>query len=486
MSYRNLSSIDVGDRTAIPDYELHNVPVAPPYSATDPAPAVAAAPAAEKSNVAKSAGGAWYDPRSWSLLTKLIIAGGVVVVIVALVVGIYEGTKSSSYPDYSALSYRLADTYSGSSFFDEFEYYTATDPTDGFVDYVDSSTASEMNLTYASSSRAVLRVDTSTSNQTSGRKSVRITSKKTYNDGLFIFDITHTPYGCATWPALWLTDPDNWPEHGEIDVLESNNKGTHGNAMTLHTTKDCTMNVKRKETGTASYTNCLNTANDNAGCSVSGGKATYGEKFNSNGGGVYAMELRNAGIRVWMFSRDDIPTDISNTSDTPDPSTWGEALADFPNTNCDIASHFKNQSIIVNIDVCGDLAGATTYYTDLYDCPSTCTQWAAENGANFTNAYWEFKSFKVYQTSSSSSSSSAAASSATAAAAAAYGTSTTTAGAATATATSASTGQGQSGSQSGSGQQGEGNQGGGQSGGQSTNQEEESTNQAQRGQGGQR
>ncbi|OJJ74379.1 hypothetical protein ASPBRDRAFT_447542 [Aspergillus brasiliensis CBS 101740] len=470
MSYRNLSSLDVSDRAHLPDYELHNVPVAPPYTATASAPAaVGAAEAAPKASIAKGAGGPWYDPRSWSLLTKSLVAGGVVVIIVALVVGIYEGTKSSSYPDYSTLSYKLADTYSGSSFFDEFEYYTATDTTDGFVDYVDSSTASEMNLTYASSSRAVLRVDTSTSNQTSGRKSVRITSKKTYNDGLFIFDITHTPYGCATWPALWLTDPSNWPEHGEIDVLESNNKATHGNAMTLHTSSGCKMNVKRKETGTAKYTNCLNTANDNAGCSVTGAKATYGEKFNDNGGGVYAMELRNTGIRVWMFSRDDIPSDISNSSGTPDPSTWGEALADFPNTNCDIASHFKNQSIIVNIDICGDLAGASTYYTDLYNCPSTCTQWAAENGANFTNAYWEFKSFKVYQTSSSSNSSSSTSAVASSSTALGYGASTLTT-TTTAAGAGSTTGQGQGGSQSG-GQQGQSGQQGGSSS--STGQEEQ-------------
>ena len=146
MSYRNLSSLDVSDRANLPDYELHNVPVAPPYTATASAPAAAgagagagaagAAEAAQKAGVAKGAGGPWYDPRSWSLLTKLLVAGGVVVVIVALVVGIYEGTKSSSYPDYSALSYKLADTYSGSSFFDEFEYYTAADTTDGFVEYV--------------------------------------------------------------------------------------------------------------------------------------------------------------------------------------------------------------------------------------------------------------------------------------------------------------------------------------------------------------
>ena len=111
------------------------------------------------------------------------------------------------------------------------------------------------------------------------------------------------------------------------------------------------------------------------------------------------MELRDAGIRVWMFTRDSIPSDISNSSSTPDPSTWGEALADFPSTNCDISSHFQNQSIIANIDICGDLAAATSYYTDLYDCPDTCTEYAASSSANFTSAYWEFNSFKVYQAS---------------------------------------------------------------------------------------
>ncbi|KAJ5099891.1 hypothetical protein N7532_006892 [Penicillium argentinense] len=323
----------------------------------------------------------WYDVRGWSLRKKLIVAGCVVVIIVAVIVGAVEGTKAAAYPNYSALNYTLKDTYSGSSFFDNFEYATS-DPTNGFVQYVDSQTASQMNLTYASESSAVIKVDTDTQNQTSGRKSVRITSTNTYESGLFIFDVVHTPYGCATWPALWLTDPSNWPENGEIDVIESNNNGTNGNSMTLHTSSGCKMNVRRKETGSAQVK-----------------KATYGGAFNDNGGGVYAMELRDAGIRIWMFTRDNVPSDISNSSSTPDPSTWGEALADFPSTNCDISSHFRNQSIVANIDICGDLAGADSYYKDMYSCPGSCKQYAAENGAAFGDAYWEFNSFKVYSAS---------------------------------------------------------------------------------------
>jgi beta-glucanase (GH16 family) len=114
--------------------------------------------------------------------------------------------------------------------------------------YISRDNAEWLNLTYATSTSAVLRVDTtySGSEAANGRQSVRITSNNTYAHGLFIFDILHTPYGCGTWPALWLTDPNNWPAHGEIDVVEAANKGTYGNQATLHTSEGCSMGVKRK------------------------------------------------------------------------------------------------------------------------------------------------------------------------------------------------------------------------------------------------
>lgn len=46
--------------------------------------------------------------------------------------------------------------------------------------------------------------------------SVRISSKKLYNGGLFIADFWSTPHGCSTWPAWWSVGP-NWPNGGEID-----------------------------------------------------------------------------------------------------------------------------------------------------------------------------------------------------------------------------------------------------------------------------
>ncbi|KAJ5262720.1 hypothetical protein N7524_008025 [Penicillium chrysogenum] len=308
----------------------------------------------------------WYNPRGWSLRKKLIASTTTIVIILAAILIPVEIIQNR-YPNYIPLNYTLADTYSGPTFFDQFTYFTDDDPTKGFVVYVDKSTARDLNLTYASESSAILRVDASTPNARSGRNSVRVESRNTYDSGLFIFYIIHTPFGCATWPALWLTDGYNWPMNGEIDVLETTNVGSHGN--------EC--------------------HGGNSGCGVIGDENSYGEAMNNRGGGVYALELRDAGIRAWFFPSGTVPADI--TAENPDPSRWGVALADFPSTKCDIASHFKNLSIIVNIDLCGELAGQKQYYDTLYHCPATCSGFVASNPDSFVDAYWEFKSFKVYR-----------------------------------------------------------------------------------------
>lgn len=161
--------------------------------------------------------GSKWNPKNWSKITILAVIAAVAVIIAGIIVGAVIGTRENAYPDYSALTYTLEDTYSGTGFFDNFDYFTGYDPTAGYVHYVDSSvaTSQQYNLTYASSESAVLKVDTTDTNADTGRYSVRITSKKQYNNGLFVFDILNSPYGCSTWPALWLSDPANWPENGK-------------------------------------------------------------------------------------------------------------------------------------------------------------------------------------------------------------------------------------------------------------------------------
>jgi len=109
--------------------------------------------------------------------------------------------KYGRYPDYAQLEYKLVETYRGTTFFDKFYNFNEYDPEIGFALYADRYASDDLNLTYASAKAAVLRVWDNDDNADAGygRVSVRVQSKAQYNEGLFIFDIIHTPYGCGTW-----------------------------------------------------------------------------------------------------------------------------------------------------------------------------------------------------------------------------------------------------------------------------------------------
>jgi hypothetical protein len=103
--------------------------------------------------------------------------------------------------------------------------------------YVDFSTATSAG--YISSSDngpAYIGVDHTSVLGSSGvgRESVRIATSKTFTHRLFILDASHMPGGaCGTWPAWWSFGP-NWPNSGEIDIIEGVNSGTK-DKMSLHT-----------------------------------------------------------------------------------------------------------------------------------------------------------------------------------------------------------------------------------------------------------
>jgi hypothetical protein len=103
------------------------------------------------------------------------------------------------------------------------------------------------------------------------------------------------PQGCATWPAAWTVIEDDWPKYGEIDLIEGVNDQSP-NAITLHSTANCTIPKTGDFTGTVVYDDCDVAANYNAGCSIkSSGPNTYGPSFNQNGGGIYVLERTSKG-----------------------------------------------------------------------------------------------------------------------------------------------------------------------------------------------
>jgi hypothetical protein len=74
-----------------------------------------------------------FHPRGWRTRTRVIVAIVAVIVIIAIIVGAYEGVKLNRYPVYSKLNYSLKDTFQGTNFFDNFNYFSGADPAEGFV-----------------------------------------------------------------------------------------------------------------------------------------------------------------------------------------------------------------------------------------------------------------------------------------------------------------------------------------------------------------
>ncbi|KAF8057410.1 endo-beta-glucanase [Lyophyllum atratum] len=294
-------------------------------------------------------------------------------------------------------TYPLSDNIVGSAFLNAFSVQAISDPTHGRVNYVDKATAQSQNLTFSSSNTFILRADfkTTLSAGGPGRNSVRIKSNKVYTTHVAVFDVRHMPQGCGTWPAIWETNESNWPNGGEIDIVEGvNDQGP--NAATLHTGSGCTMPASRPETGTPTQLDCNAAVNGNAGCGVKLSSSTsYGPAFNNNKGGWYAVERTNTFIKVWFWARNDgsVPADVKNGASTVNTDNWGIASAFFPNTSCDIPSHFSQHNIIINLTFCGDWAG-TVYGSS--GCPSTCVDYVNNNPSAFSNAYFDFASLKVY------------------------------------------------------------------------------------------
>ncbi|KAF2035926.1 hypothetical protein EK21DRAFT_53156 [Setomelanomma holmii] len=293
--------------------------------------------------------------------------------------------------------YVLEDDYM-TDFYGNFNFFTGADPTEeGFVKYVDEATAKQTNLINGSSTTAAVFGTDVTNKTPGGRPSIRLESKKTYDQGLIVLDLAHMPFGCGTWPAFWTLGP-NWPTGGEIDILEGVNEYTN-NGMTLHTGPGCSIGSDTTAfSGSVTTSNCDVAAegqSKNVGCSIeSPSKQSYGAGLNQNGGGVYAMEWNSDAISVYFFPRGSIPADA--LGDSPDTSGWGKPAAKFAGA-CDIDQRFAAQQIIIDNTFCGQWAGAIWEDGSCASKAATCEDYVRDNPQAFTEAYWEINALKVYK-----------------------------------------------------------------------------------------
>ncbi|KAL8998205.1 MAG: hypothetical protein Q9169_002690 [Polycauliona sp. 2 TL-2023] len=253
------------------------------------------------------------------------------------------------------------------------------DPTHGYVDFVDQSTARTKGLLESGNRTVTLRADSTNVASGRGRDSLRLTSKAKYNHGLIVVDLAHMPgNACGVWPAFWTTGP-NWPSSGEIDILEGVNLQP-GNAMTMHTSEGCSL------VGSSCFAH--------KGCTAKGG--AFGDGFNLNNGGIYAMEWTSKGIKMWFFSRGQEPDDILGES--PDPAKWANPISNFQGgSNCNIDSHFKDQQIVFDTTFCGDWAGKEWEGDNVCGAKAkTCEEYVRDHPEAFGEAYWTVNGLKVY------------------------------------------------------------------------------------------
>jgi hypothetical protein len=169
-------------------------------------------------------------------------------------------------------------------------------------------------------------------------------------------------------------------------VVEATHNSQHNQAA-IHTGPGCTLkrepsplkttaqvDVSKPFTGNVFGTKCASSNGDNSGCGfIDSDTRSFGETFNRNAGGVFAHKWDSTGIALWFFARNEIPADIA--SGNPDPSTWPTPMALWSADECDIASHFYDHQLVLDITMCGDYAGST-YPTS--GCPGTCEQAVAD------------------------------------------------------------------------------------------------------------
>ncbi|KAJ9104230.1 hypothetical protein QFC19_004047 [Naganishia cerealis] len=339
-----------------------------------------------------------------------------------------------------AQSYKLAKSYVGQGFADEFGKFLYQGRPNRFsvvaaivlaveltnyalVSYVSRADATNKGMLSYNGSSFTMGVDAAGAVSARGRDSVRISSKDRFNDGIYILDLAHMPVGCGTWPAYWTTTEHGWPAGGEIDILEGanalpvinstawtattnlkspslNTLPPNADTSSLHTSSGCFLSASN-QSGTIKTTACDAKIDNNIGCGIEYSNATspsLGLQFNQQNGGWYVMwrdVQGSGGIYIWFWGRNDagVPQEIKDGSFSGDVSatSWGVPSANFSIPDC--KKDFNDHVIVFNIALCGDYTAASYTATG---CPGSCPSFVMSNPLAFADAYFTMNSLRVF------------------------------------------------------------------------------------------
>ncbi|EUC58241.1 glycosidase, putative, partial [Rhizoctonia solani AG-3 Rhs1AP] len=89
-------------------------------------------------------------------------------------------------------------------------------------------------------------------------------------------------------------------------------------------------------------------------------------------------------------------------SASPNPSNWGTPTAAWPESSCNSSQFFGPQTIILDITLCGNFAGAAATFQAT--CSGVCTD-LIKTPSNYNNAYFDINYLRVFSDGTSGSNS---------------------------------------------------------------------------------
>ncbi|KYK57529.1 hypothetical protein DCS_04539 [Drechmeria coniospora] len=309
--------------------------------------------------------------------------------------------------------YHLADTYDVThNFFDKFNFMTHKDYNNGYVKYLSQEDAEKQGIAAYEDGEVYLGVDHKRIVKAGdvGRSSFRIESKTTFKHGLLIARFTHLPdNSCGSWPAFWTLGDLEWPNGGEVNMLEGWNMDK-SNKPVIHVGPEskygrCMIEGSNSTASIRSF-NCDNQYENKQknqykfqGCGASDSKAPFADPK----GGIYAMEWTSDFIKLYSWRTGSEPANVGQ--DSPDTSTWGMPSMFLKNENCDIDRHFTNQRIILDIAFCGNPVAQDVFWGQGCKAKTkeaVCADYVGKNPADFKDTYFRIKDIRYFQDSSKS------------------------------------------------------------------------------------
>ncbi|CAO1630668.1 unnamed protein product [Parajaminaea phylloscopi] len=263
----------------------------------------------------------------------------------------------------------------------QFVFDTEQTENHGYTQFVDEEQGKALGIVGSGPGGNGFRIGYDTSHQNQyKRNSVRLRSKDHFKDGVYVFTINKTPYGCGAWPSVFTqSERSNSDFRSEIDILEYANGETRPNALVIHTQGTC--DVPAEQVANMVQNDLLmKSCTFRLGNSGRRGCGVYMDAYNADSFAVpknmnlqqtiLVMERSKHSINSWFWKAAEAPQSLQRVTDTQSVSTreFGKPNVSLPSfrTCTDDNSLDSEHVIVMMLEMCGSLP---EFYWQKDQCP---------------------------------------------------------------------------------------------------------------------